>query len=121
MCDSDVETPPLKSRKVTMANHATLARRTKSDKHKQRTLQARKTKNLKTNNNSLAQARQAKLNKQQHTKQVNQSRQNQNHNCQCARNIANDLTTLLDQIHQKLQEYAELDEIDDKIMYVDIA
>ena len=124
MSDSDVETPPMKSRKVTMANHATVARRTKSDLKKQRTSKARKTRHSTQNNDSLAQARQAKLTKQQSQKQAKQSRRygkkNHNNNYQAVCNIANNLKTLLEQINCKLQEYAELDDIDNKIMYVNI-
>lgn len=124
MSDSDVETPPMKSRKVTMANHATVARRTKSDLNKQRISNARKTRYSTENNDSLAQARQAKLTKQQSQKQLKQSRRsgkkNGNNQYQRVCNITKNLQGLLEQINCKLQEYAQLDEIDNKIMYVNI-
>ena len=120
MSDSDVETPPMKSRKVSMANHATVARTTKSDSKKQRISNARKTRYSTENNDSLAQARQAKLSKQQSQKQLKQSRRSGTKNGNNHYQRVCNLQKLLEQINCKLQEYAQLDEIDNKIMYVKI-
>lgn len=121
MSDSDVETPPMKSRKVSMANHATVARRSKSDTKKQRASYARKTRHSNDHNDSLAQARQAKLNKQQSTPKPRKSKRNGNNNYQGVSNVVTDLKTLLDQLNVKLQEYAKLDDIQEKTMYVNIS
>ena len=106
MSDSDIETPPLKSRKVTMANHATIARRTKSDLQKQRTSEARKTRRCNESLQNVTQACRRNVKPQQ------------NNNFQHVSNICGDLQTLLDEINCKFEEYAELDEIEPKIMYV---
>ena len=121
--ESEIDPPAIKSRKVCMANHATIARTTKKDTKNKRASYARQSRHDNNGNNRLQNARQAKQKKQikqQNIKNAREVGKNEYRNsnrskCYCS---SNNLTHLLSQINEKFKQYSELEQINAQIMYV---